>query len=115
MRWTFDANADAFYLYLSEDLPTSQIELEDGVIVDVDGSGTVTGIEVLGANRMVSLAGLIDMGVPEEVLMGIVALVGQPFPVFFGDGNSTTTRRESDVRTDSDAPESVGVLVELVA
>ena len=49
MRWTYDATAGALYVYLRTGQPVQQVEMPDGVIVDLNASAQVVGIEVLSA------------------------------------------------------------------
>lgn len=95
MRWTFDANADAFYLYLSDGSPASQVDLGDGMIVDLDETGAPVGIEVLGSNRALDLGVLETLGVPADVFVMLGALVAQPFPVIGPSG--LDVRAEQDI------------------
>jgi uncharacterized protein YuzE len=92
MRWTFDANADAFYLYLSDAAPASQEDLGEGLIADIDQDGALVGIEVLGSNRALPSDGLERLGVSEAAFGMLAALVAQPFPV--------AGRHRPDVSTD---------------
>ncbi len=47
MRWTFDTDADALYVYLAEGSPAGQVPMPDGTVVDVDETGRPVGVEVL--------------------------------------------------------------------
>lgn len=66
MRVTYDAEADAAYIYLKDIAPGEaryQVGLQDPaptgqVILDFDAEGTLIGIEVLGAKE----------GLPQELL-----------------------------------------------
>lgn len=51
MRWTYDASLGALYVYLrdTEEKIAGQVELPDGVVVDVDSEGRAVGIEILAA------------------------------------------------------------------
>ncbi len=113
MRWTFDANANAFYVYITEAKPASQYEVSDGVIADLDATGALCGVEVLGANRMLDLKGLDRFEVSDQVLMTLVALATLPFPVFVPNPDDAFALRISDVRTDNER--TVGVPVEFAA
>jgi uncharacterized protein YuzE len=47
MRWTFDLDANAVFIFLGEPPVAGQVEMPDGVVVDVDANGSVVAIEVL--------------------------------------------------------------------
>lgn len=48
MRVEYDSQANALYIYLQENRRVAQTrEIEDGLIVDLDKSGKVIGIEIL--------------------------------------------------------------------
>jgi uncharacterized protein YuzE len=46
--YTYDADAQAAYLRLSHDTVAETLELVSDVYVDVDGAGSVVGIELVG-------------------------------------------------------------------
>ena len=48
---TYDAEANAAYIYLSDDYPDVQVEIDDGTNVDLGMSGYPIGIEVLDPYR----------------------------------------------------------------
>jgi uncharacterized protein YuzE len=50
MRWTYDLNEDALYVYLDDQPVSGQVEMEDGSVVDVDPQGRAVGVEVLSAS-----------------------------------------------------------------
>jgi uncharacterized protein YuzE len=48
MRWTYDLDAEALYVYLVDGVrPVRQVEMDDGAIFDVDLDGRPIGIEIL--------------------------------------------------------------------
>jgi uncharacterized protein YuzE len=47
MQWTYDADERALYIRLSDEDIAGQVEMLDGTLVDVDGGGRPTGIEVI--------------------------------------------------------------------
>lgn len=64
---TYDAVADAAYLYLRKLSPGERVRAkvlseEGGIAVDFDAKGRVTGIEVLGASRVLPKGLLKVMG-----------------------------------------------------
>jgi uncharacterized protein YuzE len=85
LHWTYDDEADALYIYLVDEIPPGaavrQLRRGHGVLVDLDASGQVLGIEVLDASM--ALSNLEPMSVPEvdreflrilrEVLLSIMS------------------------------------------
>lgn len=51
MRWEIDLAADSMYVHVTEQSPRRQVELESGVVVDVDAEGHLCGVEVLRVSR----------------------------------------------------------------
>jgi uncharacterized protein YuzE len=51
MRLSYDPQADAMYLRLSEDAVRESEEVRPGFVFDIDGEGRVVGIEILGVRR----------------------------------------------------------------
>ena len=51
MKLTYDREADALYIGLRRVMAAESLEIEDGVIVDVDDDGHIIGIEVLDASK----------------------------------------------------------------
>ena len=47
MRWEIDLAADSMYVHVTEQAPRRQVELESGVVVDVDAEGHLCGVEVV--------------------------------------------------------------------
>jgi uncharacterized protein YuzE len=47
MRWTFDLDANALFIYLTDEPSAAQVEMSDGVVVDVDTHGQAVAVEVL--------------------------------------------------------------------
>ncbi len=54
MKIEYDRDADALYIRLREAYADDNIDIEDGVTVDVDKDGHIIGIEVLDASRKLS-------------------------------------------------------------
>jgi len=50
MRYTYDGNVDALYVYLSDGMLAEQVEVGD-VVVDLDPNRQVVGVEVVSARR----------------------------------------------------------------
>jgi uncharacterized protein YuzE len=61
MRFTYDDEADALYIYLHEGASIDRsIVVDDDRTVDVDAGGRPVGIEVLGASERVALRDIAD-------------------------------------------------------
>jgi uncharacterized protein YuzE len=79
VRWTFDVNANALYVYLTDDRPARQVDLGSGIIADVAADDSVSGVELLNPHATPLLMALETMGVPVETLQSIVFLASRPF------------------------------------
>jgi uncharacterized protein YuzE len=55
MKISYDKEADAAYIQLSEDLPLSAIEAGDGIHIDLTADKHIVGIEILDASKKISL------------------------------------------------------------
>ena len=51
MRIEYDAEADALYIRFREGKPAENRDLEDGVMVDLDGQKHLIGIEILDVSH----------------------------------------------------------------
>ena len=51
MKIEYDPDADALYIQIRDAEPEDNIDIEDGVTVDVDGGGHIVGVEVLDASK----------------------------------------------------------------
>ena len=54
MKIEYDPEADALYIQIREAHPSDNIDIEDGVTVDVDEHGHIVGLEVLDATKRLS-------------------------------------------------------------
>ena len=57
MKIEYDLDVDALYVYLREVEVARSVEPDDGVIVDLDESGDVVGVEFLHASERFEPAG----------------------------------------------------------
>jgi uncharacterized protein YuzE len=105
MRWTYDANADAFYLYLTGGTIVRQTELHEGLIADLDADGTVVGVEVIGGMRPIDVNGLQALGLSELALQTLAAFAAQPFP-------SVGVRPSAPLTDQAISPSEAGLSVE---
>jgi len=51
MKIEYDTEADALYILIREAPAADNIDIEDGVTVDVDGDGHIVGVEVPDASK----------------------------------------------------------------
>ena len=48
---TYDREADALYIHLTETKPARGMDIEEGVTVDLDADGHIVGLEILDAGE----------------------------------------------------------------
>ena len=61
MRFTYDDEADAVYVYVLEDGTVASSEvIDDGRVIDLDEGGHLIGVEILEASERGGLADLIE-------------------------------------------------------
>jgi len=58
MKIEYDTEADALYILIREAPAADNIDIEDGVTVDVDQEGHIVGVEVLDASKRLGPADL---------------------------------------------------------
>jgi len=61
MKISYDKEADALYIQLREANVDDNIDIEEGVTVDLDGKKHIVGIEILDASKKLSLKDLINI------------------------------------------------------
>lgn len=61
MRIEYDKEADALYIQLREVDVDDNIDIEEGITVDLDKNRHVVGIEILDARRKLSLSDLVNI------------------------------------------------------
>ena len=69
MKIEYDKEADALYIQLKETRVFDNIDIEDGVTIDIDGKGHIIGIEILDATKKLSrkdLSNIIIENLPIE-------------------------------------------------
>jgi len=66
----YDPEADALYIQIREAHPSDNIDIEDGVTVDVDEHGHIVGLEVLDATKRLSPSDLASITI-EKLLLEI--------------------------------------------
>jgi uncharacterized protein YuzE len=64
MKFTYDKEADAAYIYLEESISKGQskktIELNENIILDLDDNGKLLGIEILDASKILNEKSLLS-------------------------------------------------------
>jgi hypothetical protein len=69
------------YVYLTDEAPDRQIELPEGVIVDLGASGTPVGVEMLNPHPSGMAWGeLADLGIGRDDMAMLHWLSSTPFP-----------------------------------
>ena len=63
MRIEYDPEADALYIQLRQAQVEDNIDIEDGVSVDLDGDKHIIGIEVLDASKRLSATDLSSIAI----------------------------------------------------
>ena len=61
MRIEYDKEADALYIQLREVRVDDNIDIEEGVTIDLDEEKHIVGIEILDASKKLSLKDLINI------------------------------------------------------
>ena len=61
MRIEYDKEADALYIQLREASVEDNIDIEEGVTVDLDEKKHIVGIEILDASKRLSLKDLVNI------------------------------------------------------
>jgi uncharacterized protein YuzE len=70
MKIEYDPDADALYIQIRQAHPSDNIDIEEGVTVDVDDQGHIVGVEILDASQRLSpsdLASITIEKLPLEV------------------------------------------------
>ena len=61
MRIEYDKQADALYILLREAQVDDNIDIEEGVTVDLDEKRHIVGIEILDASKKLSLQDIVNI------------------------------------------------------
>ena len=61
MRIEYDKEADALYIQLREANVDDNIDIEEGVTVDLDEKKHIVGIEILNASKKLSLKDIVNI------------------------------------------------------
>lgn len=63
MKIEYDAEADALYIQLREVDVEDSMEVEEGVLVDMDAARHIIGLEVLNASKRLNLSDLTNISI----------------------------------------------------
>lgn len=63
MKIEFDREADALYIQLREAEVDDNIDIEEGVTVDLDKNGHIIGLEILDASEKLELPNLVNISI----------------------------------------------------
>ena len=61
MKIEYDKEADALYIQLRDALVGDNIDIEEGITVDLDENRHIVGIEILDASKKLSLRDLVNI------------------------------------------------------
>lgn len=81
MRWTYDIQSGAAYVYLRDEQIDHQVVLTDGrVIADVTSTGALVGLEILSLPVALPASELADLGLDDDDLSMARAVASATFP-----------------------------------
>src|SRR4051812_35888273 len=100
MRWTYHANHGAFYLYISEARPDRQVDLGNGVVLDIGADGTPSGVEIVPFGRHVDLAPLRAAALDVQALRVLAVLVTSGLPRITNGTSVTQTDGDQNGQAD---------------
>jgi len=63
LKIEYDKEADALYIQLKEAYVDDNIDIEEGVTVDIDEKRHIVGIEILDASKKLSLKDIINISI----------------------------------------------------
>jgi uncharacterized protein YuzE len=96
MKWTWDTEADALYVLLTDAEPSRQEEV-DGLVVDLDANGHVVGIEILSAHHPWTLqpvVGRYEFTDDQQKSLAMVDLMGRGRTAISEFARRVAVRRE---------------------
>lgn len=70
MRIEYDSDVDALYVQFKDVTPDDNIDLEEGVTVDLDDEGHIVGLEILDAAERFGLESLPNVSIENLSLEG---------------------------------------------
>ena len=63
MRIEYDSEVDAFYVQFKDVRPDDNVDLEEGVTIDLDEEGHLVGLEILDATDRIGLESLMNISI----------------------------------------------------
>ena len=70
MRIEYDSDVDALYVQFKDVTPDDNVDLEEGVTVDLDDEGHIVGLEILDAAERFGLESLLNVSIENLFLEG---------------------------------------------
>ena len=67
MKITYDSEADALYISLRKASAADAVDIEEGVVADLDGEGQVIGFEILDASKRLNKTELSELSIENLV------------------------------------------------
>jgi uncharacterized protein YuzE len=61
LKIEYDREADALYIQIREAEVNDNIDIEEGVTVDLDENGHIVGVEILDASKKLSLKDIVNI------------------------------------------------------
>ena len=71
MKIEYDREADALYIQLRQVYPEDNVDIEEGVTVDLDKEGHIVGIEILGASSRLGIEALVNLTIENMPLQQV--------------------------------------------
>lgn len=68
MKVSYDQEADAVYIEISDKQPEGVIEVKEGINLDVTSDGEIVGIELLNAEKKISLKSFLSYEFTPDIL-----------------------------------------------
>lgn len=63
MKIEYDKEADALYIQLREAYVDDNIDIEEGITIDLDEKRQIVGIEILDATKILNLSDLVNISI----------------------------------------------------
>lgn len=76
MKIEYDKEADALYIQLREAYVDDNIDIEEGVTVDLDEKKHIVGIEILDASKKLSLKDIVNITIENLPVEKVEAATG---------------------------------------
>ena len=73
MRIEYDAEVDALYVQFKDVRPDDNVDVEEGVTVDLDDEGHIVGLEILDAAERLGIESLLNVSIENMPLERVAA------------------------------------------